>query len=1203
MSAPPTSPQRSRLAGETSPYLLQHASNPVDWYPWGPEALERARREQRPILLSIGYAACHWCHVMERESFEDAQVAALMNAHFVCIKVDREERPDLDEIYMSATIAMSGGGGWPMTVFLTPDQQPFFAGTYFPPRDSQGRPGFTTLLKAIARAWEHDRDAVGEQARELTEHIRAQALVGTPTGLGDAAIEAAVAQLTASFDERWGGFGAAPKFPPCAALSLLLRVHARTGHERALTMVRRTLDAMKDGALYDQLAGGFARYATDERWRVPHFEKMLYDNAQLVRVYVEAWQLTGEPEYERVARETCDYVLRELSLPDGGFASAEDADSEGVEGRAYVWTLAELRAALGPEDARLAAAYFGATEQGTWEGTNPLFRAQPIEALAQQEGLAVELLTERLQALRGKLLEARAARPAPLRDDKLITAWNALMLGALAEAGRAFGERRYVDAAASCASHLLTRLRRPDGGLWRTARGGRAHLEAYLEDYAFLTDALVDLWEAAGDASHLDAATKLAERLLEDFGDPASGALFHTAHRHEQLLARLREGHDGAVPSGNAVAARALARLAVQLGRPALRQRAIELVRAWGRSFERAPRAFCTLLSTVDFLLSGPVELVVVGSREGALARALGRKYLPNRVLAIVDGPEDSRPLTAGKRRVQGAEALYVCRDYTCAAPITEPGALDAALAALPAAPRSGGGLGDARLRGHASAQGTAALAARQLQGRPRAYTQLGRTGWLVSRVGFGGYRVDTRSAAHREALRHALRAGVNLLDTSSNYAEGDSERLIGEVLAELCTSDEVAREGVVVITKLGTVQGDALKLARERAASGRPFPEMVELEEDAWHCLHPEWLHDELGRSLERLGLETVDLCLLHNPEHFFAQPSEQPLEQQRAELVRRLTAAFTALEAEVARGRIAAYGVSSNTLAHPRGAERAIDASELLSAAERAGGPGHHLRVVQLPLNLLEPGATQVLTPEGQSVLEAAQARGLGVIVNRPLNVVEPGGLLRLVTPPLPSGADEVDSALLALAALEDEYRRELAPAVELAPGAPAADKLLIWATQLGQIAPRVTSLEQWRELEQRFIGPRLGHAFGTLDRAFDQGALAERWRALRARYLTSFEALVRALRARAATRSGERAAALLLGAAPTLPEAWRALPLEQVALGTLLATPGVDVVLVGMRQPAYVDSALAALELAPPSDAQRVYQAIARARAALG
>jgi uncharacterized protein YyaL (SSP411 family) len=678
----------NRLAHEISPYLLQHAENPVDWYPWGEEALERAMREDKPIFLSIGYAACHWCHVMERESFENEAVAALLNQSFVSIKVDREERPDLDDIYMAATVALSGGGGWPMSVFLAPDRRPFFAGTYFPPTDRHGRPGFSTLLKRIAQLWRSQRDDLLAQASALVAQVRAGYEIATAAPVSSAMISAAVRALAASFDPQWGGFGAAPKFPPAASISLLLRYHAKTEDAQALGMATTTLDGMKNGGIYDHLGGGFARYSTDQRWLVPHFEKMLYDNAALARVYLEAYQATHDLEYRRVARETLDYVVREMQDAEGGYYCATDADSEGEEGKFFVWTLDEIQALLDPVSAEAFALFYDVTVQGNWEGKNVLHRSRTVAQTATELGCTPEALQSRLEAAREKLYHARLARVPPLLDDKVITAWNGLVIGAMAEGFRVLRDPRFLQSAERATRFVLSALRRPDRGLFRTARAGRAHLPGCLDDYAYLADGLITLFEAGGSAEFLAEAQRLVERGLRDFDD-GHGAFFTTARDHETLFARPREGQDGALPNANAVLARALARLARHYDRDDFARRARAALMAYGTLIEQAPRAFATSLDVLDFLESIPFELALVGRRGApdreALERAVAEHYLPNRVCAHIDPDQPEAtdlPLLRGKTLVRERAALYVCRNYACAAPVTDPGAATAALSA-----------------------------------------------------------------------------------------------------------------------------------------------------------------------------------------------------------------------------------------------------------------------------------------------------------------------------------------------------------------------------------------------------------------------------------------------------------------------------------------------------------------------------------------
>ena len=646
----------NRLANETSPYLLQHADNPVDWYAWGEEALARARREDKPILLSVGYAACHWCHVMEHESFEDPETAQLMNENFVCVKVDREERPDVDGLYMEAVVAMTGHGGWPMTVFLTPDGKPFWGGTYFPPEPRYSMPSFRQVLLAIADAWRSRRGQVETQAERLTEAIQetTDRLRASPDPLTSDLLTRAVAVLRRQFDAANGGFGGAPKFPPGSTLEFLLRVHARTGSEEPLEMVRFTLDRMAEGGMYDVVGGGFHRYSVDERWLVPHFEKMLYDNALLASAYLHGWQVTGAERFRRVVCETLDYLVREMRLPEGGFASAQDADTEGVEGLTYTWTPEELAAVLGEEHSE-------------W--------LQPFE-----HGRFV-LRGELPDDARRLLLEARARRPQPARDDKALGAWNGLALAAFAEAGRALEREDYVEVARGAAGFLLRHLSAEDGRLLRTYRDGKAKIDAYLEDYASVANGLLELYWATGELRFLEEARRLALVAVELFVDPAQGGFFFDSGG-DGLVARRKQLDDHPTPSGNSMLAFVLLRLARLYGDDELEGHAVGVLRLGRPLAERAPHAVSFLLCALELYLSPPLEIAVVG--DGELRRAALEGFRPNAVFAFAAGPDDPAlrrvPLLEGKVLVEGKAAAYVCERFACRAPVTTPEELRALL-------------------------------------------------------------------------------------------------------------------------------------------------------------------------------------------------------------------------------------------------------------------------------------------------------------------------------------------------------------------------------------------------------------------------------------------------------------------------------------------------------------------------------------------
>jgi uncharacterized protein YyaL (SSP411 family) len=671
MTAPREGARRNRLAEATSPYLLQHARNPVDWYPWGPEALARARDEDKPIFLSIGYAACHWCHVMEHESFEDEGIAALLNESFVCIKVDREERPDLDEIYMSAVQMLTGSGGWPMTVFLTPDLAPFYGGTYFPPDDKWGRLGMRRLVPEVARVYREQRDQVAEQAEDLARAVRsivggADAATTPAAGVGREVLDAAVARLLAGHDDAWGGFGAAPKFPPSMGLSLLLRHHHRTGDAASLAAVRTTLDRMARGGLYDHLGGGFARYSTDERWQVPHFEKMLYDNALLVSVYAEAFRVIGDTpdgQYRRVIEESLAFVDSELTDAAGGFHSSLDADSDGEEGRFYVWTRAEIESILGEADADLFCAAYDVTPEGNWEhGNSVLWQPEPVS----------DEVRRRVEPMRARLLAARAARNRPGTDDKVLAAWNGLMISAYVDAAMALDDPRWLEPARQAARFVLDRMR-TDGRLTRSWRAGRAELTAYVEDYAALAGACVDLYEATFEAGWLSAAATLVETAIAHYADPAGG-FFLTADDAEVLLVRPKSAQDGATPSGNALMAVVLLRLAALLDRPEWREAAGRTVQAHAASLAQIPGAHHRMLLAVDWLTGDPVEVAITGRADDPDTRALlaaaraARPY--NRVLAFAPAAVPELPLLRDRHPVEGRATAWVCRHFTCRAPV-----------------------------------------------------------------------------------------------------------------------------------------------------------------------------------------------------------------------------------------------------------------------------------------------------------------------------------------------------------------------------------------------------------------------------------------------------------------------------------------------------------------------------------------------------
>jgi uncharacterized protein YyaL (SSP411 family) len=681
----------NHLAHETSPYLKQHAHNPVDWYPWGPEALARAKELDRPIFLSIGYSACHWCHVMEHESFEDPQIGRLLNEHLVSIKVDREERPDIDQIYMDFVVRSNGHGGWPMSVFLTPDLKPFHGGTYYPPDDRYGgqMPSFRRLLEAIISAWRDRQGEVLRSAEQVTQLLREGGRLEPLEGRLDAElIRNAAHGLSRAFDARHGGFGQAPKFPHPMEIRLLLRAWKRFGDGDALNMARVTLDHMAHGGIYDHLGGGFHRYSTDARWLVPHFEKMLYDNALLTSAYLEAFQATGEPHYREIAEETLAYVRREMTSPEGPFFSTQDADSEGVEGKYFVWTLTEVEATLGKELAEVFSYVYDVTFEGNWEGHNILHRTKTYEQDARMLQKPLEELRRQLADARRRLFEVRSRRVPPARDEKVLTAWNGLMIAAFAQAAQALDDAGYATAAARAADFILHTMRAPDGRLLRTwSAGSPAKLNAYVEDYAYLIDALVSLYEATFESRWIEAALDLKRVMLDQFWDASEGGFHFTGRDHEALITRPKDLLDNATPSGNAMATTALLRLAKLTGRRDLFEKAEATLRLCRGLIAERPLGCGQMLSALDFYIGPVQEFAIVGDPaidETRQAVHLIRSgFRPNKVVALKQSDDPTTeavlPLLAGKKAEAGV-TTYICQNFACQSPLRGVQALAQAL-------------------------------------------------------------------------------------------------------------------------------------------------------------------------------------------------------------------------------------------------------------------------------------------------------------------------------------------------------------------------------------------------------------------------------------------------------------------------------------------------------------------------------------------
>jgi len=667
----------NKLINETSPYLLQHAHNPVDWYPWGEEAFARAKAGDKPLLVSIGYSACHWCHVMEHESFEDEKVAAIQNEHFINIKVDMEERPDVDQIYMNFVQITTGHGGWPMNVFITPEKLPFFGGTYFPPAQRYNMPSWPQVLMSIAEAWDTRRDELMHSANEILGELRRLSVAdASMAGVDEGLMEHAYKSFVKSYDAKNGGFGGAPKFPAAMSMEFLLRYWKRTGDSGALEMVKATAETMAKGGIYDQLGGGFHRYAVDAIWLVPHFEKMLYDNAQLIRIYLHLYQITKDDLFKRIATETLEYVRREMTDESGAFFSTQDADSEGEEGKFFVWTPAEIAEVLGEADAIEFCAIYDITAEGNFEGHNiPNIRGGTGGDLGASSGAGkssdIDIGSEKLRTWRRVLFDHREKRIKPFRDEKVLTAWNGLMLAAFAEAAAVLNNSEYLDAAKKNADFLLSELR-TNGRLLRTWKEGRAKLNGYIEDYANLADGLIELYQVSGDVKYLHTARELTDAMITEFWDEENGGFFFTSNDHEELIVRNKDFFDNATPSGNSVAADVLLKLSKLYGEEKYERFASTVLRLSAQQVKRFPSGFGRMLSAMEFMLSPVKEIAIVGEKGSEVEREVWSGYRPFKVMAT----GGAVPLLEGREPLDGQPTVYVCENFVCQRPVTNAGDL-----------------------------------------------------------------------------------------------------------------------------------------------------------------------------------------------------------------------------------------------------------------------------------------------------------------------------------------------------------------------------------------------------------------------------------------------------------------------------------------------------------------------------------------------
>ncbi len=1178
----------NRLAQESSPYLLGHANSPIYWFPWGQEALRLAQEKDLPLFVSIGYSASYLCHLMERESFADKAVAATVNEHFIPIQVDREERPDIDAIYMNASWALTGSGGWPMTVLALPNGEPFFVGTYFPPRSEEGRPGLLELVRKVVELWKDDKKQLLEQAEALAHAVRSAARPRASGGISAETIRVAARQLQKVHDSSFGGFGKPPKFPNKSALSLLLRYHLSAGDQKVLEIVERSLEGMMNGGIYDHLAGGFFCSSTDQRWLVPHFEKTSIDQAQLAELYLEAFQITKNPSYRRIARETFEFLLDEMQSPGGGFFSARGAESEGHEGHGYLWTPRAVRALVDEPSATHFCAFYGITEEGHLAAGSVPHTFTPLREVAKQFGLAETELSQSIELAKHQLKQARADRSAPHIDDKVIVSTNGLVIRSLCHGAQVLGEPRYLQAALGAADFVLGHLRTKDGRLLRSFRGIPSAVNAFVEDYVFLIDGLVSLHELTGGAEYLDAAMSFAEVVLSDFSDQETGALFQTPHQSEEPIARLCQARDGSLPAPNAVACRALHRLATHTARPELAERATRIACAFATEVQATPRAYTELLTAVQGLLRPSLAVVISGDPSSEnyeqLTTVATSRFLPFLTCTRVplgETPSQASALTCGEPPPQGTAIACLHENLIVKPSTSDQQMLEKQLAeSLETQARERRQeLGRQRLPGKATRKATKDFLDKRGIGK-NARSRLGELS--VSALALGSHRIGLDSAEHRQAALAALGEGINLIDTSPSFALGNSERLLGEVLASL-HQQGADRSCFVLASKVGVALGGAAEQLQQLGALDSPAVALTPgspLESGAY-CLDPQFISWQIGTSLERLGVEHLDVVLLQSPEHLLLGgkgPEEVRLEVRRAILE---------LEKEVSSGRIGCYGVF--TTRQEAIANDVLSPKHLAHLAHEAAGEDHHFRVVEIPLNLLERRA---LEPQGDDSCLAAQLQALGLSVwaARPLSAVSSSALVRLVDPPKApeeQSPPPLSTARYRVASLEAEFETTLAARLRLA-GLAGQGPLLPLSGDLGRSLEKVESLQQFDLAETTMITPRLRQLLAELDRAFGEDA-GQDWARFRGRYVEAVGNYLAAVRAEAIDHNYS----LLQRLRQEVPTsaAFGQLPGAQVepahfahwALGLLMEHPAVDITVVGLRSAKQASEALRLLQAA--------------------
>lgn len=1179
-----------------------HKKTSITWYPWGNEAFAQARALGRPVLVSIGSSSCHHSQVMHRDCFLNSAVVKKLNRDFICIEVDKYERPDVDRSFQNVAVALSGRGGWPLSIFLTPGGEPFFAANFLSRDDQPERPGFVSLLKRIGDLWNDDRESLVAQAKRLSEHLKSRAVLPDPRPISEDALRACESALRRDFDPSFGGFGRAPKFPPISALNLLLRRFRRSGDSTVLEMVTRSLDGMMTGGLYDHLAGGFFRYSVDRSWARPRFEKLLAENALLARLYLEAFQVTKFAPYRRVVVETLEFLLREMQSPTGGFFSALSAESENQEGKYYLLDATEVEEVVGKASAGHFCAFFGIDAKKSV----PQIRTQMSE-VAELFAMHEEDLKVSIEDSRAQLLIARQDRVAPDLEDTLVSAHNGYALDAFAFAGMVLGESRYLECAQRIADSLLW-TPKSEGGhldadfhLYRESRAGEVRLSAFLEDYAVCAQGLLTLHEAGAGHRYLELSKNLTEALLENFKCNGSSALKFSRDPQETLLITDElNARDSSVGNETATVILLLSRLAAHTDRSEWTERAKDLAVAFGLRAHQDPRSYCALLCAVDSLLDPHFGVVVCNLAESKedteLLSSVFSQYSPNQLILRTSLMQKDVSALPTLLRENEQFSLQLFQGSSCK-PVSERASLLLALAEQEewrdAERRSE--LGRKQLPGRATTAGTDALErqSRLPSGAYRKWENLS-----VSRLGIGGHRLGIDLPSHREAVLAALRGGINLIDTSPSFAFGDSERVIGKVIEDLVEAGELCREGLVVISKVGVLLGDeADVLAGLSQSEDGALPEgAVPLQAEAMRqertsqlallktgafCISPRAIRRQITRSLSRLGLAHIDFCLVQSPEHLLNAGGS------RKKLRSLLLRAFETLEQEITAGRIGAYGVQSNTVAQSEQPSLRIELDWLLSIAEEAGKQSHHFRLIEVPINLQERGAFATSNSNALSLVETARARDVAVLATRPLSCFMEGALLRLSEPKISedgASADSLKKARYRVASLEAEFETTLAVQLRLSKMIDGRAVLPV-SGALGGTLEKVRTREQFDLAEATLFTPQLRQLIAQLDTAF-RGSSAGPWIKFREHYIKAVGTWLAAVR-EMATEENRRLLGVVdesLASDVSSPfsayAASRTLPWQQRALHCVIDAEGVSAALVGLRSPDQVENALKTL-----------------------